>query len=86
MLPALFSFNHFPSPEEPLYGNSPNLWDNTALDRHVQGLTALLLSLKKKPVIRYERMSGMAKKLAGEIQVRCVHCSMCLLFSRPLRV
>ncbi|VDC00704.1 unnamed protein product [Peniophora sp. CBMAI 1063] len=68
MLPALFSFNHFPSPEDPLYGSTPNTWNPTALDRHVQGLAALLLSLKKKPVIRYERMSGMAKKLAGEIQ------------------
>lgn len=70
MLPALFSFNHFPSPEEPLYGSTPNVWHPAALDRHVQGLAALLLSLKKKPLIRYERMSGMAKKLAGEIQVR----------------
>jgi hypothetical protein len=26
--------------------------------------------LKKKPVIRYEKMSGMAKKLAVEVQVR----------------
>lgn len=40
-----------------------------AFERHVEGLTALLLSLKKKPVIRYERMSGMAKKLGQEILV-----------------
>jgi hypothetical protein len=70
LLPCLFSLNYMPSPKTPLYGSSPNSWDLEALDRHVQGLIALLLSLKKKPVIRYERMSGMAKKLAGEIQVR----------------
>jgi len=35
----------------------------------VQGITAVLLSLKKKPVIRYESMSPMAKKLGVEIQV-----------------
>lgn len=40
------------------------------MELSVQGLTAVLLSLKKKPVIRYERMSGMAKKLAVEVQVR----------------
>jgi vacuolar protein sorting-associated protein 45 len=37
-------------------------------ERHVQGLVALLLSLKKKPVIRYERNSAMAKKLGQEVQ------------------
>lgn len=30
---------------------------------------ALLLSLKKKPVVRYERMSALAKKLGEEITV-----------------
>lgn len=35
----------------------------------MQGITAVLLSLKKKPVIRYEKMSPMAKKLGIEIQV-----------------
>lgn len=35
----------------------------------MQGIIAVLLSLKKKPVIRYERMSSMAKKLGMEVQV-----------------
>ena len=35
----------------------------------MQGITAVLLSLRKKPVIRYEKMSPMAKKLGLEIQV-----------------
>lgn len=35
----------------------------------MQGVTAVLLSLKKKPVIRYEKSSPMAKKLGVEIQV-----------------
>ena len=46
------------------------MWDPKALERTVQGITAVLLSLKKKPVIRYESMSPMAKKLGVEIQVR----------------
>lgn len=70
LLPSLFSLNHTPSPQKPLYGSSPNSWHPNALERSIQGITAVLLSLKKKPIIRYERMSGMAKKLAGEIQVR----------------
>ncbi|KZT09400.1 vacuolar protein sorting-associated protein 45 [Laetiporus sulphureus 93-53] len=70
ILPSLFSLNHTPSTTHPLYGNSPNAWNPKALDRAVQGLTAVLLSLKKKPVIRYEKSSPMAKKLGVEIQHR----------------
>ncbi len=36
----------------------------------MQGLVAMILSLKKKPVIRYEKMSSMARKLAHELQVQ----------------
>ena len=36
----------------------------------MQGLVAVMLSLKKKPVIRYEKMSFMARKLATELQVQ----------------
>ncbi|KAG1872436.1 Sec1 family-domain-containing protein [Suillus subalutaceus] len=70
LLPCLFSLNHTPTAEKPLYGSSPNVWDSLALERSVQGITAVLLSLKKKPVIRYEKTSGMAKKLASEVQHR----------------
>ena len=69
LLPSLFTLNHFPNSSKPLWGNSPNNWDDKALDRAVQGITAVLLSLKKKPVIRYEKSSAMAKKLGVEIQV-----------------
>ena len=69
ILPSLFSLNHTPTASHPLYGNSANAWDPQALERAVQGVTAVLLSLKKKPVIRYEKSSPMAKKLGVEIQV-----------------
>lgn len=69
LLPCLFSLNHTPLSSKPLYGTTPNTWNIDALERSVQGITAVLLSLKKKPVIRYEKMSGMAKKLAAEVQV-----------------
>ncbi|KAJ1310095.1 hypothetical protein OPQ81_006842 [Rhizoctonia solani] len=82
VLPSLFSLNHIPkassstsadgiplpfSSTGPLYGSSPNSWDPAALERSIQGICAVLLSLKKKPVIRYERMSGMARKLGTEV-------------------
>ena len=38
----------------------------------MQGITAVLLSLKKKPIIRYERMSSLAKKLGGEVLVTII--------------
>ncbi|KAI0712517.1 vacuolar protein sorting-associated protein 45 [Earliella scabrosa] len=70
IIPSLFSLNHKPTASRPLYGNSANSWDPQALERAVQGITAVLLSLKKKPVIRYEKSSPMAKKLGAEIQHR----------------
>ncbi|EFI27209.1 vacuolar protein sorting-associated protein 45 [Coprinopsis cinerea okayama7 len=70
ILPSLFSLNYAPTSSKPLYGSTPNSWDSRALELAVQGVTAVLLSLRKKPVIRYERMSGMAKKLATEVQHR----------------
>lgn len=50
------------------FGNSVNSWDPDTFEQTVRGVSAVLLSLKKKPVIRYERASAMAKKLALEVQ------------------
>ena len=69
ILPSLFSLNHAPTNARPLFSSTPNIWDPRALELAVQGITAVLLSLKKKPVIRYEKMSSMAKKLGTEVQV-----------------
>jgi hypothetical protein len=67
LLPSLFSLNHLSTQADSIYGSSPNTWNPAALERSVLGVIGVLLSLKKKPIIRYERMSGMAKKLGGEI-------------------
>ena len=75
VLPSLFSVGHMPTEDRPLYGSSVTTWDPKSLERAVQGITAVLLSLKKKPVIRYESMSPMAKKLGAEIQVCSVSVS-----------
>ncbi|KAJ8672591.1 hypothetical protein QAD02_003850 [Eretmocerus hayati] len=43
-------------------------WDPIHLQRTVQGITALLLSLKKCPVIRFQSNSDMCKHLAEKIR------------------
>ena len=49
---------------------SPGLaWTQPSLARATQGLAAVLLSLKKCPVIRYQNSSEMARKLAESIRV-----------------
>ncbi|KAK0547909.1 vacuolar protein sorting-associated protein 45 [Tilletia horrida] len=64
--PSLFSLNLQPPPHR-IWASKPSEWDPDSLERHTSGLCALLLSLKKKPLIRYERMSSLAKKLGEEI-------------------
>lgn len=62
-------------------------WDPFQLSRATQGLTALLLSLKKCPMIRYQLSSDMAKRLAEGVKVgdRCtpptfitMRCRICI--------
>lgn len=43
-------------------------WDSMHLHRTVQGITSVLLSLKKCPYIRYQNSSNMAKRLAEKIR------------------
>lgn len=43
-------------------------WDPVYLHRTVQGITSVLLSLKKCPYIRYQSSSNMAKRLAEKIR------------------
>src|ERR1700753_3762007 len=40
-----------------LFTSSPDTWNTDSLMRTVEGVTAMLLSLKKKPLIRYEKNS-----------------------------
>ncbi|MCJ1385933.1 vacuolar protein sorting-associated protein 45 [Xylographa soralifera] len=65
--PDLFVLN-LGFPKQRLWTNSPDLWNPDALQRSTEGVTALLLSLKKKPLIRYEKNSIMSKKLATEVR------------------
>jgi hypothetical protein len=71
-----FTFNLIPTPLHPsvnhrtcsLYGTNPNEWSSSSsFNLHLSSLKALLLSLKKKPIIRYEKMSLMAKRLGQSL-------------------
>ncbi|OJJ97344.1 hypothetical protein ASPACDRAFT_80793 [Aspergillus aculeatus ATCC 16872] len=55
-------------PEQRLWSQSPDLWNPDALQRATEGVIAILLSLKKNPLIRYEKNSLLAKKLATEVR------------------
>ena len=65
--PDLMSLN-LGFPKNRLWSHSPDIWNTDALQRTTEGVIALLLSLKKKPLIRYEKNSLMTKKLATEVR------------------
>ncbi|KTW27344.1 hypothetical protein T552_02327 [Pneumocystis carinii B80] len=51
-----------------LWNNRWDTWDSIALQKSRDGLISILLSLKKKPIIRYEKNSNMAKVLGNEVK------------------
>ena len=55
-------------PTHKIYGTSPELWQPDSLVRSNEGLAALLLTLKKKPLIRYAKDSMLCKKIALELR------------------
>ncbi|GFP60422.1 mitochondrial translation optimization protein 1 [Trichoderma asperellum] len=65
--PDLFSFN-MSLPQQRIWAGSPDKWNPDSLQRCSEGLIAVLLSLKKKPLIRYEKSSSLAAKLASEVR------------------
>lgn len=65
--PDLFSLG-LTLPQQRIWAGSPDTWNPDSLQRCAEGLIAVLLSLKKKPLIRYEKASPLAKKLASEVR------------------
>lgn len=55
-------------PMQRLWGHSPDLWNSDSLQRATEGVVATLLALKKNPLIRYEKNSLLARKLATEVR------------------
>ncbi|WFD36917.1 vacuolar protein sorting-associated protein 45 [Malassezia cuniculi] len=64
--PTLFSLSYEVPPAQ-LWGATPESWNGAALARHTEALVALLLSLRKRPVVRYERKSALARALAEAV-------------------
>ncbi|KAM3550417.1 hypothetical protein MY1884_008261 [Beauveria asiatica] len=65
--PDFFSFEIM-LPRWRIFAASPDTWNPESLQRCAEGLVAVLLSLKKKPLIRFSKSSLMAKKLASEVR------------------
>ena len=70
-------------PRQRLWTNSPDTWNTDSLQRTTEGILALLLSLKKKPLIRYEKNSLMAKKLATEVRYQMTQEEQLFEFRKP---
>ena len=62
-------FRHTPLQTAPHPNFQYRSWHKESLKRTVQGLTSVLLSLHKSPVIRYQNNSELAKQLADYIKV-----------------
>ncbi|TEA10763.1 Mitochondrial translation optimization protein 1 [Colletotrichum sidae] len=67
--PDLFSLG-LSHPRQRIWGSGPDNWNPDALQRSADGTMALLLALKKKPLIRYAKNSPLSKKLATEVRCR----------------
>ncbi|KAI0476999.1 Sec1-like protein [Xylaria cf. heliscus] len=65
--PDLFSLD-MSLPQQRIWSGSPDMWNSDSLQRTTEGIIASLLALKKKPLIRYEKNSLLAKKLASEVR------------------
>jgi vacuolar protein sorting-associated protein 45 len=65
--PDLMSLN-LGFPDHRIWSTSPDSWNQDALQRSTEAVMALLLALKKKPLIRYQKNSLLVKKLATEVR------------------
>ena len=66
-----------------VWANSPDTWNPDALQRSTDAVIALLLSLRKKPLIRYGKESLVAKKLATEVRYRITQEEQLFEFRKP---
>lgn len=60
-------------PNPPVFLPQPAFLPPPVLTNHMRAILAVLLSLKKRPVIRWERMSQAGRKLALEVQGAMQH-------------
>ena len=65
MSPHFFSFG---LKEVSCYQTTPNSWNPYSLNRCIQGISSVLLTLKRCPTIRYQSSSEMCKRLAEGVR------------------
>ncbi|KAI7865403.1 Sec1-like protein [Spinellus fusiger] len=66
-----------------LFGDARDSWNPKVFQQTVRGISSVLLSLKKKPLIRYQGTSPMAKRLAHEVQHHIQQEGQIFDFRRP---
>ena len=66
-----------------VWSTSPDMWQQESLQRTTEGVIALLLSLKKRPLIRYQKNSLLAKKLATEVRYQITQEDQLFDFRKP---
>jgi len=65
--PDLFSLD-LSLPRSRVWSTTSDMWNTDSLQRVTEGILAVLLALKKKPLIRYTKSSLLTKKLATEVR------------------
>jgi vacuolar protein sorting-associated protein 45 len=80
--PDLFSLN-LGFPKQRIWSYNPDQWNPDSLQRTTEGVIALLLSLKKRPLIRYEKNSLLCKKLATEVRYQMTQEDALFDFRKP---
>ena len=78
----LFHFN-LSYPVKYIYGSAVDSWDGNAFQRSVDGLLSIMLSLKKRPLVRYSKNSAMSKRLAQEVHYQMQQETQLFDFRRP---
>ena len=66
-----------------VFSSSPELWHQDSLSRTTEGVLAMLLALKKKPLIRFEKNSLLCKKLATEVRYAITQEEQLFDFRKP---
>ncbi|KXT03470.1 hypothetical protein AC578_1566 [Pseudocercospora eumusae] len=66
-----------------VFSSSPELWNQDSLSRTTEGVLAMLLALKKKPLIRFEKNSLLCKKLATEVRYAMTQEEQLFDFRKP---
>ncbi|KAI7265628.1 Sec1-like protein [Hortaea werneckii] len=66
-----------------IFSSAPDSWNHDSLTRTTEGVMAMLLALKKKPLIRYEKHSMLCKKLATEVRYSMTQEEQLFDFRKP---